>query len=162
MVQNSQHSGGCDHFLFLCFPPNCMIMKETSVLKRSATENVCSSWIFNGHLLLQSLVLPSPVSFPFSSCWKMKEKGRGGEKNQANKPHCPDYKYRQKKGPLRCGWCETPQLSWQRMFALQSSLRTFDVVCVWIFLHFESIKILKEGFKFDFFFPHQGIISIFW
>lgn len=161
MLQNSQHSGGCDHFLFPCFPPDCMIMKETSVLKRSATENVCSSWIFNGHLLLQSLVLPTLFLslFLFAERWKRKEEEE--KKTQANKPHCPDYKYRQKKGPLRCGWCETPQLSWQRVFALQFFLRTFDVACVWIFLHFESIKILEEGYKFYFVFPHQGIISIF-
>lgn len=59
---------------FLCFPPQCMIMKETSVLKRSATENFCSSWIFNGQLLLESCS-PHSVSFPFSFAerWKRKE-----------------------------------------------------------------------------------------
>lgn len=113
MVQNSQHSGGCNHFLFLCFPPDCMIMKETSVLKRSATENVCSSWIFNGHLLLQSLVLPTPVSFPFSSCWKMKEKGRGGEKKPSKQTPQPRLQIQTEKGATEVWmvWNTTAELA---------------------------------------------------
>lgn len=145
-------------------------------------RNICFEAICNRKFLFQldfqwtasvtESCSPQPCFFPFFFCWKMKEKGRGGGKTQANKPHCPDYKYRQKKRPLRCGWCETPQLSWQRMFALQFSLRTFDVVYVCIFLHFERMNeciflhfecmnfstfwILKEWYKFDLFFSSPG------
>lgn len=152
MLQNSQHLGGCDHFLFPCFPPDCMIMKETSVLKSSATENVCSSWIFNGHLLLQSLVLSTLFlsHFLFAERWKRKEEEE--KKHRQTNPTAQTTNTDRKRGHWGVDGVKHQQLSWQRMFALQFSLRTFDVACVWIFLHFESIKILKEGYKFDFFF----------
>lgn len=109
-----------------------MIMKETSVLKRSATENFCSSWIRNGQLQLYTLILPTPFLSLFLLLKDERERERRRNK-QASKPHCPNYKYRQKKGPLRCGWCQTPQLSWKSMFALQFVMRRFDVWCVCVY-----------------------------
>lgn len=70
---------------------------------------------------------------------------------QANSSHCPHCKQRQK-WPLRCGWCRTTGLSGQSVFSLPFTVRRFDIASVWIFLRFESMKVIKHKQKFDLFF----------
>lgn len=154
MLQNSQHLGGCDHFLFLCFPPDCMFMKETSVLKWSATENFCSNWICNGQLLLQSLFLPTLFLSLFLLLKDERERKRRRKNSSKQTPLPRQYKYRQRKGPLRCGWCETPQLSWKSVCTSILSEKVWCCVCMDFstFLINESTKRGIQIWLFFFFF----------
>lgn len=131
-------------------------MKETSVLKGSATENFSSSWICNGTISVIHSYSPHPIRFAFSSAERLKRKGEG-EKQERKENPLPRLQIQTEKGLLRCGWCQTPQLSWYGMFALQFTMRKFDV-CLFLrsFLHFESMKRLKYKQKFDIFFASLG------
>lgn len=105
-----------------------------------------------------------PCFFPFFLLLKDERERKRRRKNSSKQTPLPrQYKYRQRKGPLRCGWCETPQLSWKSVCTSVLSEKVWCCVCM-DFSTFWINESTKRGIQIwlFFFLSHQGKICIVW